>query len=92
MMSRPNADRVPAKDPVSPEVAQLEELKAELHRTNQELRAVYENMGDGVLIAHTETRHFVLANQAMCRMLGYTREELLRMCVSDIHLRMSYSG
>ena len=55
MMSQPNADRVPAKDPVSPEVAQLEELKAELHRTNQELRAVYENMGDGVLIAHTET-------------------------------------
>ena len=76
---------MPAKDPVSPEVAQLEELKAELHRTNQELRAVYENMGDGVLIAHTETRRFVFANQAICHMLGYTREELLRMCVSDIH-------
>jgi PAS domain S-box-containing protein len=61
------------------------------HRTREELRAneerfraVFQTVTDGILLADGQGR-FVMANQAVCRMLGYTEEELLRLSVGDIH-------
>lgn len=50
-----------------------------------EFQAIYEGMADGALMAEIETKRFVLANPAICHMLGYTAEELLTMSVEDIH-------
>jgi two-component system cell cycle sensor histidine kinase/response regulator CckA len=58
-----------------------------LRENRQELQAVQDAMPDGILIAAAETRRFVRANPAICRMLGYTREELLTKRVEDIHPR-----
>ena len=49
------------------------------------LRALLEGAQDGVLLAELPTRRFVEANPAMCRMLGYTRAELLGLTPADIH-------
>jgi len=51
------------------------------------LRAIFDQLGDGVLVADIESRGFVEANAAVCTMLGYTREELLGMGVEHIHPR-----
>ena len=59
-MSRADADGGTASGHPSLETAQREGMEAELRRTNQELRAIYENMCDGVLIADSETRHLCL--------------------------------
>ncbi|MEW6667422.1 MAG: response regulator [Thermodesulfobacteriota bacterium] len=56
-----------------------------LERSEETLRAIVENAMDGILVADAETKRFVIANQAICRMLRYSREELLRLGVQDIH-------
>ena len=63
----------------------VQQRTAELGAANAELRAIYDGMVDGVLIADLETKRFVRANPAICRMLGYSEEELLALSVMDIH-------
>jgi two-component system cell cycle sensor histidine kinase/response regulator CckA len=57
-----------------------------LRVSEERFRTVFEAVADGTVLADTETGRFVLVNQALCRMLGYTQEELLRLAVDDIHL------
>ena len=40
---------------------------------------------DGILVANAETRKFTIANQAICRMLGYSLDEILDLGLGDIH-------
>ncbi len=47
--------------------------------------ALFEHNADGILIADNETKGFQYANPAMCRMLGYTEDELRILGVSNIH-------
>jgi PAS domain S-box-containing protein len=63
----------------------VEERTAELTVANRELQTVYDGMLDGLLVADLETTQFVRANAAICRLLGYTQQELLTMTVADIH-------
>jgi PAS domain S-box-containing protein len=65
-----------------------------LGRTSEErFRTIYDNMYDAVFINDAETSRFIDANQTACRMLGYSREELLSLSISDISLDVSlYSG
>ena len=63
----------------------VEERTAELTKANDELRAIYDGMGDGLLVADIETRQFVRGNASICRMLGYSEDELLSLAVKDIH-------
>lgn len=77
----------------------VQQRTAELARTNErlgveieehrqaaeQLRAIYDGMVDGLLIANIGTRRFVRANSSISRMLGYTKEELLTLAVDDIH-------
>jgi PAS domain S-box-containing protein len=64
-----------------------ERKKAEeaLREIQGKLQAIYDGMTDGLLISDVETKQFVRANAAICRMLGYSEEELLSMSVRDIH-------
>ena len=63
-----------------------------LARSEETLRCIFENAQDGILVADTETRRFTNANEAICSMLGYTREELLGSALADIHPRESLPG
>lgn len=60
-------------------------VEAMLEQSHDELRAIYEGMVDGLLIADVETQRFARANASICRMLGYSERELLAMSVRDIH-------
>jgi len=53
----------------------------------ESLRAIFNGVLDGILAADPQTHSFVACNDAMCRMLGYTREEILGLVVADIHPR-----
>jgi PAS domain S-box-containing protein/putative nucleotidyltransferase with HDIG domain len=48
-------------------------------------RTLFEHSADGILIADLETKGFKYANPAVCRMLGYTAEEMRTIGVADIH-------
>ncbi len=58
----------------------------ELH---QGLEPVRQSASEGMLIAEAKTRRFLYADPAICRMLGYSAEELTQLSVADIHPRES---
>lgn len=48
-------------------------------------RTTFDTVQEGIILADAETRRFRMANDSICRMLGYSREELLELGVEDIH-------
>ncbi len=64
-----------------------ERKKAELALLESETRykAIFESAREGIIVGTIETRQFIYANPAICKMFGYTAEELTRMAVNDIH-------
>jgi PAS domain S-box-containing protein len=67
------------------DMSERRQAQEALQQAHDELRAIYDGMGDGLLVADIETREFVQTNASMCRMLGYSERELLSMSVKDIH-------
>ena len=57
--------------------------EAALRANEGRYRTLFEYAPDGILIADPES-NYIDANPSMCRMLGYTREELTRLHASDI--------
>jgi PAS domain S-box-containing protein len=57
----------------------------EKKRFTEEFKSIFENIVDGVLLADTEEKRFYLGNETICRMLGYSPEEIKRLQVKDIH-------
>jgi diguanylate cyclase (GGDEF)-like protein/PAS domain S-box-containing protein len=49
------------------------------------LRAVFDAAQDGILLAEAPTGRFRMANDSICRMLGYNHDELLELSVENIH-------
>ena len=54
--------------------------------------ALFNEGTDGILIADIGAKTFKYANPAICRMLGYTEDELRTMGVADIHPKEALSG
>ena len=53
--------------------------------SEERFRTIFEESGDGLLIADIETKRFLDANRKICEMLGYGRDELLALGVEEIH-------
>jgi len=64
-----------------------EQKKAEdiLRESEERYRTLFEGSADGILVADIETKEFRYTNPAICMMLGYNREELVKKGVADIH-------
>ena len=54
-----------------------------LHRSEANYRTLIESASDGILVSDSQNR-LLDVNAAACRMLGYTREELLGMTAAEI--------
>ena len=64
-----------------------ERIRAEeaLRQSHDQLHAIYDSTLDGLLVTDIETKRFLRTNPAMCRMLGYSEEEILSISVMEIH-------
>ncbi|OGV67619.1 MAG: hypothetical protein A2283_07630 [Lentisphaerae bacterium RIFOXYA12_FULL_48_11] len=49
------------------------------------IRQVFNHMADGVLVADIKEHKFCACNPAMCRITGYTEQELMALSVPDLH-------
>ena len=67
--------------------AERKRAEALLHQSEQGFRAIFDGALDGIMVADMETRKLLTANAAICGMLGYTHEEIVRIGVPDIHPR-----
>jgi PAS domain S-box-containing protein len=62
-----------------------------LRESEDKFRSIFEQANDGIMIGDAETKKHVEANKAICRMLGYSREELVGLSVDDIHPKQDLS-
>ncbi len=60
-------------------------IDKDLLESEEKYRALLEAAAEGLLVADIETTELKYANPAICRMLGYTPQELARMRLFDIH-------
>jgi PAS domain S-box-containing protein len=67
----------------------VEERSAKLVESEAKFRALYDNAIDGIQLTDTDTKKFIDGNNAFCRMLGYSLEELKNKTVMDIHPKES---
>jgi two-component system cell cycle sensor histidine kinase/response regulator CckA len=48
-------------------------------------RMLFEGAAEGILVADIESKQFRYSNPAICKMLGYTAEEMSQLGIADIH-------
>jgi PAS domain S-box-containing protein len=69
------------------DTTQHKRAEESLRDSQARYKAIFESAREGILVADIETKRFKYANPAICKMLGYTENELGQMSVSDIHLK-----
>ena len=74
------------------QIDELKKSKAEctlmeniLQESETRFKVIFNESTDGMLLAEIETKRFVMCNPKICKMLGYSEEELLRIGVEDLH-------
>lgn len=65
------------------DVTERRQAERDRHASEARYRSLFENAPDGILIANPE-RRYLDANASICRMLGYTREEILQLGSADL--------
>ncbi|MBN1621881.1 MAG: PAS domain S-box protein [Endomicrobiales bacterium] len=61
------------------------QTESALLESERKYRIIFDNVTDGILVADRDNKSFYLANRRICEMLGYSREELHKLNVWDIH-------
>ena len=56
-----------------------------LKESEMRFKTIFNESTDGMLLAEAGTRRFFMCNPKICKMLGYTEEELMRLGIDDIH-------
>jgi PAS domain S-box-containing protein len=67
------------------EIEEREHVEAALRESEDKFRSIFEQATDGILIADTETKKLIEANNAMRVILGYTHDEIVGLSIDDIH-------
>ena len=67
------------------EVAERRRVQQDLEDEKRWTEYIADHAAECIFIIDPESTQFLEVNQVACDMLGYTREELLNMCISDLH-------
>ncbi|MBU0497603.1 MAG: PAS domain S-box protein [Candidatus Thermoplasmatota archaeon] len=67
------------------DITERKKTEEALKESEEKYKALYRTSADGILIADIETKRFRYANPALCKMLGYSEDELKEMGLNDIH-------
>jgi PAS domain S-box-containing protein len=70
---------------ISRDITARKNVEEALRASEERYRAFFQSAAEGILVADIETTKFTYANPAVCRMLGYTEEEFVRLGVNNIH-------
>jgi PAS domain S-box-containing protein len=79
------ADLQAANQRLRGELQQRHSAAAALQTVNEEIQAVCDGMVDGLAVVDLQSSRYLRVNAAMCRMFGYTEEELRKLTVRDLH-------
>ncbi|MCF6365033.1 MAG: PAS domain S-box protein [Bacteroidales bacterium] len=70
----------------------LKEAKEKAEENEKKFSVLFNNASIGILVADVKTRKFQFANPAICKLLGYTENELKKMSVNNIHPKESLNS
>jgi len=71
----------------SNDITELKMANEKLKEALEELRAIFNGMVDGILIAEPQSKRLYAGNNAICQMLGYSLEELRKLTVFELHAK-----
>jgi diguanylate cyclase (GGDEF)-like protein/PAS domain S-box-containing protein len=66
------------------DISDLKQTQLALQQSEERFRTIFDSVSDLIILHDWETGAFVEINQRACEMLGYTRDELLKMKVGDL--------
>ncbi|HAZ13528.1 MAG: hypothetical protein A2X86_13435 [Bdellovibrionales bacterium GWA2_49_15] len=67
------------------DITKQRQVEEDRLRSETQFRLIFENASDGILIADTRTKQFVMGNNKIFQMLKYDLSELQKLSVADIH-------
>lgn len=67
------------------DVTKRKQYELELTR----FRTILNQAGEAIFVTNAQTGHFIDVNETACRLLGYSRKELLKLGVADIEISCS---
>lgn len=67
------------------DITDRKQAETALQESEARFRAIFDEANDGILVASAKTKRFVMANKVISRNMGYSRKELCRLSVYDIH-------
>jgi diguanylate cyclase (GGDEF)-like protein/PAS domain S-box-containing protein len=70
---------------ISRDITERKRIEDSLQESEQQLRAMFENADVGISVTGLDLK-FLRVNDKYCSIVGYTREEMLAMSVTDINL------
>lgn len=70
---------------ISHDISARKQAEQALRESEEKFRTLFEASTDGIVIVDPESHQFRYANPAICRMLGYTEEEMRAMGAAAIH-------
>lgn len=56
-----------------------------LGESESKFKTLFNDSRDGIILADIESKQFIMCNKSVCKMLGYTEGEMIRLSVNDIH-------
>lgn len=77
---------------INRDITDWKQAQAALRQAESRYRGLFEGSPLGILLADIETRAFLDANPAVCRMFGYTKSELLSLKLAHLHPADSLSA
>ena len=66
------------------EITERKRIESSLRQALEKHEAIFEGSRDAIFISDIESR-FISVNDAACELTGYTRDELMRMKIPDLH-------
>jgi diguanylate cyclase (GGDEF)-like protein/PAS domain S-box-containing protein len=66
-------------------VAESKQAQKTLSESEAALRIIFDSIQDGIVVTDVQNKRYIMVNASMCKMLGYSRDELLSLGVNDVH-------
>ncbi len=70
---------------IGTDITDRKQAEEKLHNSEEQFRIILEGSAQGILSVDIETHKVVYCNPAICKMFGYTNEELLQLNLKDLH-------
>ena len=66
------------------DVTERKKAEEAISESEEKFRNIFDNASDGILPVDPITTKFILANKTICKMLGYSEDELKKLSIRDI--------